>query len=247
MPVGFYKITLSYDGTAYHGWQKQPHHQTLSGTIEAALLRITGETVSLIGAGRTDAGVHARGQVAHFQLTKTIEPLRLLAGLNGVLPNDIAVSTVEAVTPDFHARYGAKRKRYRYTIYNGPTRMPFHRTTAWHLAKPLSLPKMRAAARHLVGSHDFTSFCAAENDAKEYHVDLDKITICKEGHQITLTLEAPRFLRYMVRNIVGLLVEMGYGKRLATEIPSILEARDRRRAGPTAPAHGLCLVQIDYD
>jgi tRNA pseudouridine38-40 synthase len=124
--------------------------------------------------------------------------------------------------------------------------VPFYRTTAWHLVHPLSLPKMRAAARHLTGPHDFTSFCATENDAKDYVIDLARLTIRKQENLLTLTLEAPRFLRYMVRNIVGLLVAIGYGKRSAAEIPSILEARDRRRAGPTAPPHGLCLVQIDY-
>ncbi len=219
---------------------------TLAGTIEAAIAQITRETVLLIGAGRTDAGVHAKAQVAHFQLIRPFETQPLLYSLNGVLPKDIAVRQIEAVDSSFHARYSVKQKTYCYTIYNDATRSVHHRDTAWHLAKPLSLSKMRAAARQLIGKHDFTSFCATKNDAKDPFVDLTKLVIRKQGEVITITLEASRFLRYMVRNIVGFLVEVGYGKRLSSEIGSILEGKDRRLAGPTAPPHGLCLMKIEY-
>lgn len=246
MPIFYYKLTVEYDGTLYHGWQKQPHRPTLQDTIERTLLRITGETVKITGAGRTDAGVHALAQVAHFQLKRARDPQRLLLGLNALLPNDIAIKHIEEVDSSFHARYSAKGKTYYYIIDNGPIRSPHQRQIAWHLNYPLHLPRMRAAASRLRGKHDFTSLCAAENDAEDHTVDLKKIIITKKGEEIKITLVATRFLRYMVRNIVGLLVEVGRGRRSVAEMTSLLKAKDRRLAGPTAPPHGLFLVKVEY-
>jgi tRNA pseudouridine38-40 synthase len=247
MPTYTYHLTCEYDGTFYHGWQRQPHLPTLQAAIEKAICSITSvKTVSLIGAGRTDAGVHAAAQAAHFQLTKWVEPNRLLLGMNAVLPQDIAIKSLEAVDATFHARYLARQKTYCYVIHNGPIRSPLQRYTAWYLRVPLDIAKMRAAAKRLRGEHDFTSFTAAQNDAKSHRVTLQSIRIVKKGEQIVFTLVASRFLRYMVRNIVGILVEVGRGHRLATDMTSVLEARDRRLAGPTAPPHGLCLMKVEY-
>jgi len=242
----FYKLTIEYDGTLYYGWQKQPCQPTIQSAIEKALSHLTNETISVVGAGRTDAGVHALNQVAHVQIHRYWEPARLLSGANALLPPDIAIKQVEPVDAAFHARYNAKRKIYRYLIYNGVPRSPHLSQTAWHYAMPLHLPKMRATAKKMVGQHDFTSFAATDNDSKNHCLDLEKIDIKKKQDQIAIVFTAPRFLRQMVRNIVGLLVEVGRGHRSTAEIDAILEARDRRLAGPTAPAHGLCLIQIDY-
>ena len=242
----YYKLTLEYDGTAYHGFQKQPHQLTIQGSIETALSDLTQETIKIIGAGRTDAGVHALGQVAHFQLNKTISKTELLRGVNALLPYDIAVKKVEEVTASFHARYGAKRKVYRYFIHNSAIRSPWKRQTSWHFGCPLDIAKMRKAAKSLLGTHDFTSLCATDNDAPDHIVDLFKISIFKKEEQIQITIMASRFLRYMVRNIVGLLVEIGRGKRDVNTIGQILDGKDRRLAGPTAPPHGLFLVEVKY-
>ncbi len=242
-----YHLTCEYDGTFYHGWQRQPHCPTLQAAIEKAICSITNvKTVALTGAGRTDAGVHAAAQSAHFQLTKWMDPQRLLLGINAVLPQDISIKSMKLVDAAFHARYFAKQKTYCYFVYNGPIRSPLQRLTAWHLRAPLDIAKMRVAAKRLRGVHDFTSFTATQSDAQNHKVMLKTIRIVKKGEQIIFTLVASRFLRYMVRNIVGLLVEVGRGHRSATDITSILKAKDRQLAGPTAPPHGLCLMKVEY-
>ncbi|MBI3358483.1 MAG: tRNA pseudouridine(38-40) synthase TruA [Nitrospirae bacterium] len=242
----YYKLTLEYDGTNYHGWQKQSRHTTIQASIEDALSRLTQETIKVIGAGRTDAGVHALGQVAHFQLSKAVSPSGLLRGVNALLPCDIAVKKVEEVGSTFHARYGARRKTYRYFIHNGPTRSPWKRQASWHVGLPLDILRMRQAAKSLAGRHDFSSLCATDNNARDHIVDLIRIAIFEKGEQIQITLTASHFLRYMVRNIVGLLVEIGRGKRDANTIGAILDGKDRRLAGITAPPHGLFLIKVKY-
>jgi tRNA pseudouridine38-40 synthase len=242
----YYKLIIEYDGTLYHGWQKQPHHTTIQANIENALSCLTQETIKIIGAGRTDAGVHALGQVAHFQLNRSIAPATLLRGINALLPCDIVVKEVKAVDSAFHARYGARRKTYRYFIYNSVVRSPWKRKTSWQFGLPLDISKMRKAAQSLIGTHDFSSFCATDNDAKNHIVDFLKISISKKENQIQITLTANRFLRYMVRNIVGLLVEIGQGRRNAHAIAPILEGKDRNLAGRTAPPHGLFLMEVKY-
>jgi len=242
----YYKLTLEYDGTLYHGWQKQPKHITIQSSVEHALSRLTQETIKIVGAGRTDAGVHAMGQVTHFQLNKHFPPSELLRGVNALLPCDIAVKKVTEVDSSFHARYGARRKTYRYFIYNAQTRSPWKEKIAWQVGLPLDIQKMRQAAKSLMGTHDFTSLCAKDNDAENHIVNLLKIAVFKKEAQIQITLTANRFLRYMVRNIVGLLVEIGRGKRDADTISTILEGQDRRLAGLTAPPHGLFLMEVRY-
>ncbi|MEK7286804.1 MAG: tRNA pseudouridine(38-40) synthase TruA [Nitrospirota bacterium] len=242
----FYKLTIEYDGALYHGWQKQSHQSTVAETLEQVLSRLTQETIKIVGAGRTDAGVHAIGQVAHFQTRRLISPLILLRGLNGLLPEDISISSVEEVDAHFHARFGVTRKTYSYFIHNSKTRSAWKRNSAWHIRMPLDLQKMRQAAKMLMGVHDFTSFCAKETDAKDYVVTLAQLSIVRCKDQIKMTLIASRFLRYMVRNIVGLLVEVGQGKRAASDMASILEGKDRRLAGKTAPPHGLFLMKVEY-
>ncbi|MFY9270585.1 MAG: tRNA pseudouridine(38-40) synthase TruA [Candidatus Manganitrophaceae bacterium] len=240
------KLTLEYDGTDYHGWQVQPHLPTLQGTIEKALRQLTNCAVRITGAGRTDAGVHALGQVAHFKPPVPFDPATWVRGLNALLPDDIAVRSAETVPPTFHARFSAKKKRYTYFIYHRHVRSPLHRRSAWFLFQPLNLEKMREASLLLIGRHDFTSFCAAAAERNDRVVDLQKIQIEQDGEEIKITFEAPRFLQYMVRNMVGLLVEVGRGKRSVEEMSTILKGRDRRLAGPTAPPQGLFLVKIDY-
>ena len=241
-----YKLTCEYDGTSYHGWQKQPHHTTLQETIETALATITREHPAVTGASRTDAGVHAKGQVAHFQLVRSMEPRPLLLGMNALLPQDIAIKSIDQVDASFHARYQAKQKTYCYSIYRGATRSAYERHTAWYIRTPLHLTKMRKAAKSLIGKHDFTSLAATEKEEKNYIVEMKDIRITQRGERLLITLVASRFLRYMVRNIVGLLVEVGHGRRPVSDIAAVLDAKDRRQAGPTAPPHGLCLMNIEY-
>lgn len=240
------KLTLEYDGTYYHGWQKQPYLTTIQGTLEKALSRLTQNSIQVYGAGRTDAGVHALGQVAHFSPPVPFQPEVWVRGLNATLPEDIVVRSADPVSDSFHARFSAKGKTYTYFLHNAQQRSPFRRQAAWHLPRTLDLKKMRVAAKQLLGEHDFTSFCAAAGEAENRLVDLREIRIEQRGEEIRITVEAPRFLQYMVRNLVGFLVEVGKGRRLGKEVPSILAAKDRRQAGPTAPAHGLFLVRVEY-
>lgn len=245
MPI--LKVTLEYDGTHYHGWQIQPNLTTIQGELEKALLRLTGKTIRTYGAGRTDAGVHAVGQVAHFSSPASFQPEGWVRGLNALLPNDIAVSAVEEVDAAFHARFSAKNKIYSYFIYNGRKRSPLRRHRMWHIHPPLDTRKMKAAAKNLIGEHDFTSFCAAQAESDNRRIDLKKIAIKRANDEIRITMEASRFLQHMVRNIVGFLVEVGRKRRSVDEIEEILKAKDRRKAGPTAPPHGLVLERIEYE
>jgi tRNA pseudouridine38-40 synthase len=246
MASNLIKLTLEYDGTHYHGWQSQPHLRTIQVTVEKALEQLTGRPIRITGAGRTDAGVHAFGQVAHFSPPVSFDSNTWTRGLNALLPDDIAVRSAEEVPGSFHARFSAKRKTYAYFIHNHPRRSPLHRRTAWHIFQPLDLSKMKRASRPLIGRHDFTSLCAAGSEAEDRVVDLQTIEIKKESDQIKITFQAPRFLQYMVRNLVGLLVEVGRGRREISEVSQILKGRNRRLAGPTAPPQGLFLLRIDY-
>jgi tRNA pseudouridine38-40 synthase len=246
MPNHFYKLTIEYDGTAYHGWQKQSQRPTIQATIENVLSRLTQEKIIIVGSGRTDAGVHAAGQVAHFQSCRSLSPQVLLHGLNGLLPDDISIRSVDAADPSFHARFSVKQKTYCYFIHNSLTRSAWKRQSAWHIRLPLDIRKMRAAAKNLLGTHDFTSLCAKDNDAENHRVTLTQISITKRQDQIAISLTASRFLRYMVRNIVGLLVEVGQRKLSPNKIGVILEGKDRRLAGKTAPPHGLFLMEVVY-
>ncbi len=241
------KLTLAYDGSNYHGWQRQTKLSTVQAALESALSRLTQKKIIVYGAGRTYAKVHALAQVAHFSSDNTrIKIDDWQRALNALLPDDIVVGAAVQVDDDFHARFSAKNKQYRYCIHNGRQRSAFTHRTAWFIRQTLDLSQMSEAATALTGTHCFTSFCATGSEVKNHRVDLKRIGMTKKDDQLTLTFEASRFLQYMVRNLVGFLVEVGRGQRFANEVPGILAAKDRRAAGLTAPAHGLFLVKVDY-
>ncbi len=240
------KLIIEYDGTNYAGWQVQPNGLAIQQVLEEALAKLMGAQVRLHSSGRTDAGVHARRMVATFR-TETTIPLRAFSdGLNTLLPPDIAVQEAEEVPVDFNPRRDAKGKHYRYTILNTPRRLPLVRLHAWHVRENLDLDAMRRAASHLVGEHDFAAFrasgCAAETTVRR----IDALEIGREGELIHIDVTGSGFLRNMVRIIAGTLVETGLGKRAPDSISSLLWAPDRCAAGMTAPAHGLCLVDVFY-
>ncbi len=240
------KLTIEYDGTGYHGWQIQPNVETIQGTIEGKLAQITGEPVRLVASGRTDTGVHAVGQVAHFKTHSSLDVLTFLKALNSLLPEDIRVKDVEEVDEAFHARFSAKGRLYEYRIFNGELLSPFHRHFSWFVPGKLDLARMREAAMKLVGRHDFSSFCSAGSDHSSLIREVYAIDVGMRGNLIIIQVEANAFLKQMVRNIVGSLVEVGRRKLTPSQFGGILEARDRRRAGLAAPAQGLFLVRVNY-
>lgn len=241
-----FKATIEYDGTAYAGWQRQPNQPTIQDAVEAALRRITQTDVSAIAAGRTDAGVHALGQVVSFRTEKPLTPDDWLRALNATLPVDISVGAVELVSDDFHARFSAVRKLYAYRILHRPFRSALERTRVWHLYGELNLEPMREASGHLVGKHDFSSFQGHPTDVENPICDLQRLDVMKDQDIVRIEIEADRFLKQMVRAVVGTLVEVGQGKRRPEDVKRILEAKDRRAAGYTAPAQGLYLMRVDY-
>lgn len=244
------KLTIAYDGTRYLGWQRQARGPTVQGVLEDALsaLSADGARVAVHGAGRTDAGVHARGQVAHCRHALRVGPERLPFAVNAHCPPDVAVLAAALAAPDFHARYSATGKCYRYTLRVHPHPHPLERAWAWRVDPPLDLAAMRAAAAALTGRHDFSSFTTHAHEAPADRVrELRRVAIDDAGARCTLTFEGSGFLRNMVRAIVGTLVQVGRGRRDPAGMAAVLAARDRRRAGPTAPAHGLCLESVGYD
>lgn len=241
------KLTLAYDGTDFAGFQVQPQVRTVQGELSAALSKVLGEEVKVVGAGRTDAGVHARAQVVNFLTAARIPLERLPAALNSCLPRDVTVWQAEEVPAKFHARYSAKSKVYRYLMQVAPYPSPFLRRFSWHLPFPLDVAAMRAAAAELTGEHDFTSFCAAGGAAKSHVRTLKRLAVAEEGGLVAVEAAADGFLYKMVRNLVGTLVEVGRGALKPEDMGRILAARDRKAAGPTAPPQGLILWQIDYD
>jgi tRNA pseudouridine38-40 synthase len=244
--VPTFKLIVEYDGTAYAGWQRQPNQPTVQAALEDLLQRITHTHVPVTGAGRTDAGVHALGQVASFRSDKTLSVKEWLRALNGLLPPDISVRSVESVSDDFHARYSARRKQYEYRILNRAERSALDRNRAWHVRERLDLDAMRDAARLLVGRHDFSSFQGHPTDTENPVCDLTTLNLLQEHTLIRIEVQADRFLKHMVRAIAGTLVEVGQGKRQPQAMKDILDARDRRSAGITAPAHGLYLLHVEY-
>ncbi len=240
------KLTIEYDGSNYHGWQIQPNGVTVQETIEMVLATLTRQRPKVICAGRTDAGVHAEGQAAHFKTETTMDSERLQKGMNALLPDDIVITRVEEVADDFHARYSARGKTYRYVILNRAYPSVFQRNRCWQIAFPLDLGAMREGAAHLLGRHDFSSFQASDCCAKHPRREVRDMVIEEEGPWIRIYVTADAFLKHMVRNIVGTLVDVGRGKTGAAAIPIILGARDRSRAGATAPPWGLFLVAVIY-
>jgi len=240
------KLLLEYQGTAYVGWQRQVQPNSIQQVVEEAIGRITGRASRLIGASRTDAGVHAAGQVANFRTESALPPERLREALNAVLPPDIAVLDVEEVPEDFHARFDAVSKRYEYTIRTGPVRPALGRELCWHCRWPLDVDRMRRAAAPLVGTHDFAGFASSGSDRKGSVRTLTRCDVHQAPGRMVLVLEGDGFLYNMVRTIAGTLVDIGRGKLPVERVAEVLAAGDRTRAGRTAPARGLCLVRVDY-
>ncbi len=240
------RLLLEYDGTSYAGWQVQPGQDTVQGRLEAALETITGEPVRVVGSGRTDAGVHALGQVAHFKTHSGMSPEEFLRALNSLLPRDIAVREASEAAEGFHARFSAKRKLYRYVVLQGETRSAFGHRYGWEVGYALDVAAMRQGAKHLVGTHDFSAFRTSGGAATDPAKTLHRLEVEEQGRDIVVLAEADGFLRHMVRALVGTLVEVGRGRIGPDEVKAILEARDRSRAGPTAPPQGLFLLEVTY-
>jgi tRNA pseudouridine38-40 synthase len=241
------KLTLEYDGSAYVGWQVQPNGRSIQASLEDALQTLLGERVQVSAAGRTDAGVHALGQVASFQTTRTLPMKAYLMGLGGILPEDISVVAASEVRDDFDPRRWSLGKHYRYLISNRPVRSPLLRHTHWQIFQPLNVDAMREAAKHLLGRHDFSAFRAADCAAHHALRELRSLEVPGDsGGVIRFDVRGNAFLKHMVRNLVGTLVEVGRGKRPPDWVREVLSSRDRTLAGPTAPAHGLAMVEVFY-
>ncbi len=247
------RIILAYDGTDFHGWQRQPDAPTVQACLEDALGKLAGAPTPVCGSGRTDAGVHAEHQVANFHTASAIPCANLLKALNDLLPPTVRIEQAEEVPADFHARYHVLRKTYRYRIAVAPICSPLLCRYVCHQPYPLDRARMSVAAQLLEGEHDFTSFAATDesedDDGKSCVRRIFRSQILWRPRSSILIYEVTGsgFLRYMVRNIVGTLLEVGGGKRAPEDIPRLLAARDRTQAGPTAPAQGLCLVNVEYD
>ncbi len=244
-----YRMTITYDGTAYCGWQVQPNGTTIQELIEQALEVLLKEHLTVHGSGRTDAGVHALAQVAHVHTPGPIDTEKTLMALNGLLPQDIRILDLEAASDHFHARYSATGKEYHYHLTLGRFQDPFARLYSWHVRRRLDVSLLRQGATLFVGTHDFTSFaneahagCAAHDAVRT----IKRLDVIGDERHLRLEFEGDGFLYRMVRNIVGLLVEVASGKRPTGDIPKLLAAKDRRLAGQAAPSHGLFLVNVFY-
>jgi tRNA pseudouridine38-40 synthase len=242
-----WKLTVEYDGRPYVGWQRQAAGQSVQGEIESAIAKFSGETPRLHAAGRTDAGVHALGQVAHFDLERTTDAKVVREAINAYLrPQPISIVDAEPVPANFHARLSARYRRYIYKVLNRPARPALDIGRMWHVPYDLDIAAMRAGAAHLIGQHDFTSFRATECQAKSPVKTLDRFDIVQDGELLAFEVGARSFLHHQVRNMVGTLVLVGRGKWKPEQVAEALQARDRSAAGPTAPPDGLYLVGVDY-
>ena len=241
------KMILEYEGTRYHGWQYQVGRTTIQQVLEECISTITQENIRVIGSGRTDAGVHALNQVANFSTNSNIKARNLLRGINSLLPWDIVVKELMETDGAFHARYDAKSKGYLYQIFNSPVRSALYSHYAWFISEPLDVERIRETSALLIGTYDFSSFCAANCGIKNHVRTVMNIDVeMNQCSMIKIYVEANGFLKYMVRNIVGTLVDIGRGKLSPTELKGIVEAKDRRCAGMTAPACGLFLQEVKY-
>ena len=246
-----YKLQISYDGTRFYGWERQPNKDmTIQGKIESVLTKMTGATeddpVNLNASGRTDAGVHARGQVASVVLNTDMSEEEIQSYMNKYLPEDISINEVRACSERFHARYNALGKTYRYTCWYGSSKPVFDRKYVLVLEEKPDVDKMRKAALLLIGTHDFKSFCGNKKMKKSTVRCVDAINIEESGNYIRFYFHGNGFLQNMVRILTGTLLEVGYGNIPVSDIKDILEACDRQKAGPTAPPEGLCLMKVDY-
>ncbi len=259
-----YKITIEYDGTNYCGWQKQEGKFSIQETIEDSIKLITKEKVDVFGSGRTDAGVHALAQVAHFDMEREMEPFKLMSAINFYLKSkyisriecnyvekgrniqDISITNCEIVDNDFHARFSAKKRRYKYRILNRRQPTALDNNRVWQVFKELDFEKMQDSLQFLTGKRDWSSFRDSDCQAKSPVKTIDKVSLRKEGDEIIFEIEARSFLHHMVRNIVGTLVEIGLGKISLQQFQDIIAAEDRTKAGPTAPSQGLYFVEVLY-
>jgi len=245
-----FKLTLAYDGGAYHGWQTQRSGRGVQDQVERALAGLFPGRPQVVGSSRTDAGVHARGLVAHFELPAAewrMSARQLPLALNALLPGDIRVCSASRVPLAFHARFDAIGKQYRYEVWNHPVMDPLRRSQAWHVPRPLDLAAMRLAAADFVGRHDFRAFTANRGaELKDPVRTVSRCEIHRQGPRFTFIIEGEGFLYKMCRGIVGTLVQIGYGRHPATAVTAILAGRDRRQAGVNAPAHGLVLWRVRY-
>lgn len=249
-----FRITVAYDGTDFKGWQRQPEGTSIQGLLEAALAELDGRDVAVTGAGRTDAGVHALAQVAAFTLERTIAPDALVRAVNVRLPESVRVLSAEPADPAFHPRFDAKLKTYRYRIWNADVLLPFERNYAWHIVDELDVDAMNVAAAIVVGTHDFAAFCGTGSDAATTTRTIGSSSmrngdggLRSDCRLLAYEISGDGFLRHMVRNIVGSLVEIGRGRFPAAWLGEVLASRDRRKAGRTAPAQGLFLVGVNYE
>lgn len=241
-----YKMTISYDGSRYHGWERKPDTEwTVQGKLEQVLSRMTNKEVNVIGAGRTDAGVHALGMVANAFLDTAMAPKEIQEYLNRYLPEDIGITEVSLASERFHSRYNAIGKTYRYTCYVGNTKPIFERKYVYCIDTLPDIIKMQSAAELLIGEHDFKSFCGNKKMKKSTIRTIHSVQIEQKDDFITFTFQGTGFLQYMIRILTGTLLEIGWGKR-DTDMSDLIAARDRSRAGFTAPPQGLCLLEVVY-
>jgi tRNA pseudouridine38-40 synthase len=240
------KVVLEYDGSGFAGWQQQAHGRTVEAELKRALRELTGVDHKVYAAGRTDAGAHAEGQVVSFQTDGRISPRRMVAALNARLPVDVAVLTAEAVPDGFHARYSARWRRYRYRYLDRSARPALERGRCWQVVGPLDVDAMSAAAKALVGRHDWTSYCSASEPHDGRVREMRSLKVMRRGDFVELELVAEGFLRGLARSIAGALAEVGRGRRPPEWVGEVLRGRDRRLAVRTAPAGGLTLVEVIY-
>ncbi len=250
----YFKLTVAYDGTDFHGWQIQTNQPTVQGEIVSVLRRLTQEPVVLLASGRTDAGVHALGQVASFKTQSNLSALEFQRALNALLPATIRISEAEETGPDFSARWSAKSKVYRYRIYRGRVVAPMLWRYVLHYPFPLNEEAMQEAAAKFVGAHDFSSFAAStgsEDDDKERNMIREiygaELKRTDDGEELWFTVHGKSFLRYMVRKMVGTLLEVGRGRLAPEDIEKLYELRDRSKSGPTVPPQGLFMVKVEHD
>lgn len=239
-------LGIEYDGTAYNGWQRQNSGIGIQQCVEEALAAVANHAVEVTCAGRTDTGVHAMGQVVHFDTFSARDDRGWLLGVNSNLPDDISVMWARHVDNDFHARFSATARNYRYRILNRLQRSALHRHRAWWVYQPLDAARMQEAAQQLIGEHDFSAFRAAGCRAKTARREITRLTVERAGDWLALEISANAFLQHMVRNITGALVAVGEGERSIGWIADVLESRDRKQGGIAAPPHGLTLVSVDY-
>jgi tRNA pseudouridine38-40 synthase len=240
------KLTLSYDGTDFHGWQIQPSLRTVQGELRHAFTRLFNHDTRIIGSGRTDAGVHAHGQVANVETTRTMDTDAVLRGANALLPSEIRILSVEEVSSEFHARRSALAKTYEYHIWRNAIVSPFHCRYVYAFRYPLDEEAMDQGARQFLGKHDFTSFCATATEIEDRVRTIYDAVWSRGDEQWVFRIRGNGFLQYMVRTIVGTLLNVGQRKLEPGQIPAIFEMRDRRLAGPSAPPHGLHLIEVEY-